>query len=450
MVSAKKKALDTKRFHHNTGQLFTDQYYHIYNARLQVARGELLKNSRFRWGEDIKNVPLEQLNSSLGSTDVFVIGTLFKIMPEQPSILRELEVSNMNESQIDDETSKKLDFNSDQDSLVLHETDENVKVVGEIDIYKHVTGIPVSLLGHQLNDGAQFYVTDICYAGPDLSVFKETMPKASCYKEEGKGFKLLLISGLEFGFDDFLNKERSGQIIEGLKKLRKFVSGGHDDISNKGVSKIIIAGNSVGPGYTKAQIELNHSSQTKNNKTLKEVFHMFDKYLFTLAQSGCEIHVMPGKNDPTSFLLPQQPFHPKLLPQSGSLENILPETNPCLLEYKNSIILGSSGENVEAILKYSRIEHGITALKNTLEWGHMAPSTPDNLSCVPFKDRDPFMIDFIPDIYFAGNQPEYSVTTFSAKTKPKIQIITVPSFVKTLSCVQVDMESLETELINFE
>lgn len=448
MVSAKRKILDTKRFHHNTGQLFADQYYHIYNARLKFARESLIKNSKFRWGEDIKNVPLEQLNSSLESTDVFVIGTLFKLMPQQPSILRELEVSNMNDHGLVGGEDKNVNFTSDEDSLILHETDENVRVIGDIDVHKHITGIPVSLLGRQMNDGAKFQVSDICYAGPDLSVYREQLPIANSYNEAAKGLRMLIISGLEFGFDNHETKERSQQIVNALKRLREIVHG--EDMPEYEIKKIIIAGNSVAPGYTKAQMELNASSQSKDNRTLKEVFQMFDKYLYTLAQSGVEINIMPGKNDPTSFLLPQQPFHPKILPVSGALENICPETNPSLMEYKNYTILGTSGENVEAILKYSRIELGVTALKNTLEWGHLAPLAPDNLSCVPFKGKDPFILDFVPDIYFAGNQPEYSVTTFSTKCKPKIQIITVPSFVKTLSCVMINLENLDTELVNFD
>lgn len=444
MVSARRRNIDTKRFHHQTGQLFADQYYHIYNARLLACREALIKRSQFRWGNDVKNVLLEQLNASLGSTDVYVIGTLFKLMPKQPSILRELEENEKSPLNPD------INFTSDEDSLVLHETDENVLVVGDIEVHEHVTGIPVSLLGKQLNGGAKFQVTDICYAGPLLDVYK--MPQPNEYRESAE--RLLIVSGFEFGFDSALDGKKSLEVVKALKKLRALVMGDISDDDENGFSdykivKIIIAGNCIAPGYTKAKSELIGASQSKDNRTIQEVFNLFDKYLFTLAQSGADIDVMPGKNDPTSFLLPQQPFHPKILPESGLLENVHPSTNPCLIDYKDNLILGTSGENIEAIRQYTRIESCTKILTNTLEWGHIAPSAPDNLSCVPFKEKDPFIIDFIPDIYFAGNQSQYAVTTYSTETKKKIQLISVPSFIQTLSGVLVNLSNLEAEEINF-
>lgn len=450
MVSARKKVVDTKRFHHTTGNLFADQYYHIYNARLLRARESLIETSRFRWGDEVKNVPLEQLNSSLGTTSVFVIGTLFKLMSQQPSILKELEENKS----IGGCADACANFTSDTDSLILQETDENVQVVGEIDVHMHVTGIPVSLLGYQVDGGTKFHVTDICYAGFNLSVFKpEVMPTT---KQSGdlKNERLLIVSGFEFGFDHNLSKEKNAQLVEALKRLRDFVHGEASSDDSNGfcdyrIAKIIIAGNSIAPGYTKAKTELIGAAQSHDTRSLNEVFQLFDKYLYTLAQSGAEVDVMPGKNDPTSFLLPQQPFHPKILPKCGVLENVRPATNPFLTEYRDLTFLGTSGENIEAIRKYSRIPFSTTIIKNTLEWGHIAPSAPDNLSCVPFKEKDPFVIDFLPDVYFAGNQPEYAVTTYCTDTKNKIQIISVPSFVETMSGVLVDLSSLETELATF-
>lgn len=394
-------------------------------------------------------MPLEQLNASLGSTDVFVIGTLFKLMPKQPSILRELED---NERVPNDPN---VNFTSDVDSLVLHETDENVQVVGDIEVHLHVTGIPVALLGQQLNGGAKFHVSDICYAGPSLNVYREpTGGDNASHSLRSSNELMLIVSGFEFGFDSTTSKEESLKIIEALKKLRDLVHGksGSADMngfSNHKVVRMIIAGNSIGPGYTKAKTEIIGACESKDSRSIHEIFQLFDRYLFDLAQSGVEITVMPGKNDPTSFLLPQQPFHPKILTRSGRLSNVHPVTNPCLLDCHGLTILGTSGENIEAIRQHSRIEYSTTILKNSLEWGHIAPSAPDNLSCAPFKDKDPFMIDYVPDIYFAGNQPEFAVTTYSAESKSKIQLISVPSFVKARSCVLVDMSNLNCEVVNF-
>ena len=420
----------SNKFSYSTSQL-ADQYYHIYNVRLRCAREALIKSARFRWGEEVKNVPLEQLNAALGNDNVFVIGTLFKSMPKQRSILKELE----GDERPNDDAN--VNFTSEEDSLILHETDENVQLVGDIDIDMHVTGIPVALLGCQLNGGAKFHVSDICYAGPSLDVYKPTMANHTNGNSKHSLSKcILIVSGFEFGL------EPSRETILGLKKLRSFVLGRMSECENinghseSRVVKIIIAGNSVGISYA------------KDSKAVNGV-KALDRYLFELAQSGADITLMPGRNDPSSFLMPQQPFHPKILQLSGSLKNVRPTTNPCSMVVDNYQVLGTSGENVDAIRQHSKIEYSTTILKNALEWGHIAPSAPDNLSCLPFKDMDPLLIDTVPDILFAGNQPEFGVTTYSCEGKKKIQLISVPGFAKTRSCVLVDLADLDCELISF-
>lgn len=447
MVSAKRKPVDTSRFLLNPADLLADQYYEVYNARLKAARESLIKSSRFRWGDEVKNVLLEQLNASLGSTDVFVIGTLFKSMPKQPSILRELEE---NVATPDDPS---INFTSDEDTLILHETDENVRIVGDIDVHAHVTGIPVSLLGHQLNGGAKFHVNDICYAGANLSVYK--MPPANSYIDPKlKGQKILIVSGLQFGFDSVLNQAESTRIIHGLEKLRDLIlKNGCNNVDKEEhdytIAKIIIAGNCAAKSLKTTRAELlGGSNKEETNQKLWKFYQMFDKYLFTLAQSGADVVLMPGKYDPTTNLLPQQPVHPRLLPQSGVLSNVKPITNPCIVNHEDYVLLGTSGETIEAIKQYSKIEFSTTVMKNTLEWGHIAPSAPDNLSCIPFKEKDPFILDFVPDIYFAGNQTEYAISEYCTETKSKIQIISVPSFVDNPSCVLVDLSTLEPNLVS--
>lgn len=420
MVSATKKVIDPERFNHETGQ---DQYYHIYNIRLKQARPALIERARYRWGNDVRNVPIEQLNASLGSEDVFVIGTIFKSMPKQPSILREVEGNEA--PPVDANTN----FTSDDDFLILHETEELVRIVGDINPHEHVTGIPIALLGHQLDDGSKFEVTDICYSGPILSVYKELKSNGTTSNgNTTRDFsKMLIFSGLEFGLEKTLTEEKQKLFFNALKKLKDLI------VEDKNIKKVVIAGNSC---------------LSSNSKDRLEMFRIFDNFLLHIGQGNASVEIMPGHNDPTSCLLPQQPFHPTILPKSGPLKNIHPNTNPCLFNIEDLTVLGSSGEIVDVIHQHSRIEYSTTILRSTLEWGHIAPSAPDNLSCMPFKNTDPFLIDFVPDIYFAGNQSEFAVTTYCTETKPKIQIISVPKFSKTQSVVQVNLSNLDVEEIN--
>ncbi len=77
--------------------------------------------------------------------------------------------------------------------------------------------------------------------------------------------------------------------------------------------------------------------------------------------------------------------------------------------------LGTSGQNIDDIFKYMEEEDSgrLRMAKQTLQWAHVAPTAPDTLWCFPFTERDPFLIDERPDIYFVGNQPAYESTIYS-------------------------------------
>lgn len=78
-------------------------------------------------------------------------------------------------------------------------------------------------------------------------------------------------------------------------------------------------------------------------------------------------------------------------------------------------ILGSSGQPIQSLLAYTKIESAIEALKSTVKWRHMAPTAPDTLPCYPFIEKDPFIIEELPSIYFAGNCSEFATDLYEGK-----------------------------------
>jgi DNA polymerase delta subunit 2 len=52
-----------------------------------------------------------------------------------------------------------------------------------------------------------------------------------------------------------------------------------------------------------------------------------DEYFFKLAQN-LEIDLMPGENDPSNALFPQQAFNPCYFPKCYRKSNLLCKTNP--------------------------------------------------------------------------------------------------------------------------
>ena len=81
------------------------------------------------------------------------------------------------------------------------------------------------------------------------------------------------------------------------------------------------------------------------------------------------------------------------------------------------------------------------------------------IGCYPFQDRDPFVLEETPHIFFAGNQPEYATRlvhgTYDIGVAnlgddgQKVRIICLPRFSKTGEIVLVNLSTLESELVRF-
>ena len=90
-------------------------------------------------------------------------------------------------------------------------------------------------------------------------------------------------------------------------------------------------------------------------------------------------------------------------------------TNPHEFEVDGISFLGTSGQNIDDIYKYSVEENRLTLLQRVLEWGHLVPTAPDTLTCYPLSDSDPFILQSVPHVFFVGNQPAYSSQTVTGQ-----------------------------------
>lgn len=70
--------------------------------------------------------------------------------------------------------------------------------------------------------------------------------------------------------------------------------------------------------------------------------------------------------------------------------------------------MGSSGEPIKDIKKYSKLDNELEIMQKTLQWRHIAPTCPDTVPCTPCIDTDPFTIYNCPAIYFSGNCKEFA------------------------------------------
>lgn len=78
----------------------------------------------------------------------------------------------------------------------------------------------------------------------------------------------------------------------------------------------------------------------------------------------------------------------------------------------------------------------------------MAPSAPDTLWSYPFQDRDPFILEKTPHVYFIGNQPQFEDRLLLGSNGQKVRIVLVPSFAETGILVLLNLKTLECSAVH--
>lgn len=182
---------------------------------------------------------------------------------------------------------------------------------------------------------------------------------------------------------------------------------GDRDWEAASVVRVIVAGNSV-----RSSLDSNQMTciirQPESQTTLDSV-NSVDKIISNWIQS-IHVDLMPGEFDPSNYMLPQQPMHRCMFPKSHTSNNFRSVPNPYQLKLADRLILGTSGQNINDIMRYSRIETPLEALELCLRWSHISPTSPDTLPCFPYYENDPFIVQDCPHVFFVGN-----MNTFETK-----------------------------------
>lgn len=92
-------------------------------------------------------------------------------------------------------------------------------------------------------------------------------------------------------------------------------------------------------------------------------------------------------------------------------------TNPWIGKVAERILIGSSGQPIEDIAKATGTSDifPLEWLERTLLWKHMCPTAPDTLPVHPYSEKDPFIINHCPDIYFVGNTAEFETKLWKGR-----------------------------------
>ncbi|OQR70155.1 DNA polymerase delta subunit 2-like [Tropilaelaps mercedesae] len=421
---------------------FKAQYASLYRHRYEKCEPMLREKLQQKWG-GIQCPIVEICNLECGVRSI-VMGTLFKVMPKQPSILREISEDVPEDAPLG--VSENGDnFTSDEDSLVLEDMRQRVSIrlSDFVNVHHVVTGIPVALLGLVDEEDAHFIMEDICFIGIQKH---SPIPKTT-----GDKF-VVFVSGLELsGSKDLTNFQLFVDYICGL-------IGANKDIERTAkVCRVILCGNSVLGRSNLTRSETSKFSLRKEVPDNAPWMNILDAYLAELAKS-VPVDIMPGSSDPTNSLLPQQPLHHCLFPRAAVQANLTATTNPYEFEvcdpYDDLVdgvrFLGSSGQNVSDILRYSRLEGPIEALKAILKWAHLAPTVPDTLGAYPYQQKDPFIMEETPHVLFAGNQNQFAVQKFTDDDLDvDVTLVSVPTFSAKPTAVWLNLRTLDALPVDF-
>lgn len=218
---------------------------------------------------------------------------------------------------------------------------------------------------------------------------------------------VIFLSGL-----DFISYEK---FLINLEIFIHRISGVLGDVENVSrIARIVIAGNSIRNIAKKHKPTISMTSRLAASTDTIEAVKAFDNFLSQLCQY-IDVDVMPGENDPSNHILPQKQMHYCMFPESSIYNTFNPVPNPYYCSLEGVKIMGSSGQPVRDIMWYSDIEDPLEAMENCLKWSHLAPTAPDTLGCFPYYDRDPFIIEECPHVFFAGNQPSFGTKCVKGK-----------------------------------
>ncbi|KAF9228027.1 hypothetical protein BS17DRAFT_774646 [Gyrodon lividus] len=460
---------------------YKHQYSNIYFTRLAMLRRPVFERASARW-KDLEGSPVyvTRVLDVVKSQLCWVLGTVYMDMPLKPNVLEDL---GRDHSLPPPPPREK--FYSDEDSIMLEDESGRIKLVGgRLKSICLVTGVIVAALGMETPNG-DFEVVDTCSA--DLAPFAEAdTPRNDDMDVDSSSTAqldeyLAIVSGLSIGSESPADAQT--QML--VEYLSGEVGGHHDQTLASQVTRLIVAGNSLSlvpdsenggeeekkPKKFGAAVQANFSPHP--NSTLSA--HLQDLV------PALPVHILPGADDPSGAILPQQPFPRAMFSRAASFETFHCETNPvwlrvqCGADLKSTSegtgpsisridrlsvtrsLLVTSGQPVLDMYKYFPTPPFtlVSFAASTLRWRHIAPTAPDTLWCHPYRERDPFVLEETPDIYIIGGMSKFDTALVRPEhggeknASRRCRVVLVPSFSETGILVLVNMRTLDVRCVNF-
>ena len=409
----------------------------------------------------------------------WVVGTIYLDMPLKPNILEDIS----KEHWIAGPPPRQSYYSGDNTTQVMLEDESGrLRLAGAmLTTNLLVTGVIVAVLGTE-NANGDFEVLDM--QEPNLprqparwerddAEIDENQMKVDRPAKTNK--KIAFVSGLEIS-----GTESDTLTLSMLSEYLLGESGGDKDQTVvTQISRLVIAGNSISSDVIihppAGALEEGRKATNKKYGYDAAAYNPtptahLDQFMSELLPS-IPITIMAGEYDPANSSLPQQGIHSTMFPHSrtyastnvndpgneepGWFDSV---TNPWDGDIEGWRFMGNSGQPLDDILKY--IETGgpdgqgaegrLEVMENMLRWRCGAPTAPDTLWCYPFQDRDQFVIEDCPHVFFVGNQPRFDTTMVYGPAGQQVRLITLPKFHRTGELVLLNTDTLEVEIVRFD
>ena len=348
-------------------------------------------------------------------------------------------------------------FIDEKDSLSLEDSSGRVKIDSKsnLNIDEFVTGIPVAFKG-QLNNKEIFVVNEYLFYRLEEKITNTPMDVELNTPKENQNL-ILFISNLKIGNPNEIENGLGG-IARSM--LVDFIQNNNltENLSNisSRIKRVIFVGASA---YVNDKIEeLDKGSFIKAEEYKKEFnkiienYTSLDKYL-NLLSSYIQVDLMNNIEGNDGVYFPQNPNGQFLFLEN--IRNINAKTlnlveNPYIFDiysYKlkdKKYFLGTSGENINCIMQYTSISEPLIAMEKTLEWGHLAPLAPDTFRIYPFTEKDPLLLEKIPDMYFISGKNEFKMKkvefNYDEDSKKSVTLMELPDFSSTFKGIVYNID----------
>ncbi|KAL8905213.1 MAG: hypothetical protein Q9207_002768 [Kuettlingeria erythrocarpa] len=451
---------------------YKQQYGDIYFLRLAKLKPAVEAIADEEWKEfEIAGDKVRRVDRVLDVRQgelCWIAGTVYMDMPLKPNILDDISKDHWISAPPPRE---KYLSPTGQDQIMLEDESGRLRLTGTpLQLSMLVTGCIIAVMGTE-NANGDFEVVDLKV--PDLprqpqrwerdessAVLSEGIGKkrkSDAQERRTEGGKVAIVSGLRISGDqgDTLTLDLLMEYLLGE------ACGPAEQSEVSKISRLIIAGNSIAEGTPLAMREdekragkkYGYDSSAYNPAPTTH----FDKFLATLLPS-IPVTLIPGESDLANVSMPQQPIHPAMFPSSrnyaampgtsepGWFDSV---TNPWQGDVDGWRMMGNGGQPIDDVFKYVEGDERLDMLESLLRWRCGAPTAPDTLWCYPFQDRDPFVIEECPHVYFVGNQPRYETDVIEGPAGQTVRLICIPKFRDTGEVVLLDTDTLETELVKF-